>query len=165
MDPNAFAFNVLAFMTVFYLACLIFSFLFVIGFGIYGWKKLEQYLKMRRREALRRMNDYNLRLSRVVNHLLARANEVDQESKYIETKMTSRWSQAMANTCTELVLLGDAVKMIERQIESADLQSCRKSMLESVHIAGHLSLSLDGLQAEMRLPQGESIKGKQKESG
>lgn len=166
MDTNTFAFNAVAFMTMFYFACLGFSILFVMFFFLYGWRKLERYLRMRKQESLLRMSEYNLRLSRVVNHLLARANEVDQESKYIETKMTSQWSQSMANACTQLVLLGDAVKMIEGQILVSDLQASQKSLLESVRIARHLSLSLDGLQAEISFsPDPESIKRKQKESG
>lgn len=101
---------------------------------------------------LAKMKMTTKRLQEAVAELMARADELDQESKFLGAGVTrTDFSQRVAKACSELVLLQDAVKVIEDRIESQDLKSAKEDLVISLGVANKISYEINELREEIRL--------------
>ncbi|HEY9785434.1 MAG TPA: hypothetical protein V6D17_08535 [Candidatus Obscuribacterales bacterium] len=69
--------------------CLGSIFALVVGFVL--WRKISGYLETKREKELVAMRRYHKRLSTIVAELLSKANEIDQESQYVQSVVTADW--------------------------------------------------------------------------
>ena len=75
------------------------------------------------------------RLQLATADLLARADEIDQESRFVAGGMRPEFSQRLAKACSDLVLLEDAVKVVEARIQTRELNLARQDLLSSLSVA------------------------------
>lgn len=122
------------------------------------WRQLSKYLEQRRLRQLSQMHSYNRRLKLIVSELLAKANDIDQESKYISQTPDHNWSQRLLASCSDLVVLGNSLHLIEHKLGEGNVKESRESILSSCRIAVRVSTELDGLESSWRyrVPAGEN---------
>ncbi len=118
----------------------------VICFVLFGWRRLSKLLEARRARELASLDAYNERLCRVVDGLLARADQIDQHQKYLPQQMTAESSRRLGKTCSELVTLSESLRLVEAQLKSRDLRGSKDSLLKCCRIATHAARELDAVQ-------------------
>lgn len=94
-----------------------------------SWHKIAGYLKARRERDLIALRDYHRRLSLVVSELLSRANELDQQSKYLPAETEAEWSRVYEKLGRALVLMGDTLTLIKERLEEKNVKSGREVTL------------------------------------
>ncbi|HEY9775646.1 MAG TPA: hypothetical protein V6C81_17920 [Planktothrix sp.] len=110
------------------------------------------YFRDRRRRRLEQIEEYHERLRSVISELLAKADEVDQQGKYLGVP-SAEWTHILRAACSELVKLGDDLPKIEKMLEEQDLNGARDTVLESCRKASKISRQLDSIRLnERRLP-------------
>jgi len=112
-------------VTVFFCFC---SLAGLIVFAI-GWRKFLLYLKARRERDLLALRSYHNRLSLVVGELLSRANELDQQSKYLPAETEREWSRLYEKLGQALVLMGDTLAIIKDHVDQKNVKGGREVTL------------------------------------
>lgn len=108
------------------------------------WKSGDQKLLAERFEAS------NRRLQDAVSELMARANEIDQESKFLEGGLSADQSERLQKACSELVILGDAVDVIETRLSQRDLKSAEQDLLITLGAADKIRTEISEIREEIR---------------
>lgn len=103
------------------------------------------YFKERKQRQLATLHEYNSRLKSVVSELLARADEIDQQSKYTGVP-DAGWSQLLREACTDLVKLGDQLPVIDRFLSQEEVGAARKVILECCRKADGVSRQLEKIR-------------------
>jgi len=94
-----------------------------------GWRKIAGYLKARRERDLLALRQYHARLSVVVGELLSRANELDQQSKYLPAETEKEWSRVYEKLGSALILMGDTLVLIKDHVEQKNVKGGREITL------------------------------------
>lgn len=100
----------------------------LIGFAL-SWRKIALYLKARRERDLLALRSYHNRLSLVVGELLSRANELDQQSKYLPAETEREWSRLYEKLGQALVLMGDTLAIIKDHVDQKNVKGGREVTL------------------------------------
>ena len=82
-------------------------------------------------------------LQKAIAELMARADELDQDCRYLGQSTLPEVSQRIAKACGDLSLLQDAVKVIETRIESRNLKTAQEDLLLSLGAANKISLEIN----------------------
>lgn len=98
---------------------------------------LKRILEERRADQLHVLEKHHERLKLIVSDLLAKADEVDSSSKYLQDKLDHETQQRLAETCRDLVLLGDVTKGIEEMLKTKQLNASRRALLHACELAAH----------------------------
>ena len=85
-----------------------------------------------------------------LSELMARADDADQESKYLGEKLNAEVSEKLSRICSELVLLGDAVRVIESRLESNEIGHAKRDLLISLGAAKKISREIHEVREEIR---------------
>ncbi len=101
-----------------------------------------------RAELLEQMHENYSRLQAAVSEMLARADEADQESKYLE-KVPTDLSRRLSKACSELVALGDKVRSIESRFSRKDPNGAGRDILRSLGKANQLSTEIKQIRSEI----------------
>jgi hypothetical protein len=116
----------------------------IIGFGLcallvaaFFGVHLKRILEERREDQLRVLEKHHSRLKLIVGDLLAKADEVDSSSKYLQDQLDHETQQRLAETCRDLVLLGDVTKGIEEMLRTKQLSASRRALLHACEMAAH----------------------------
>lgn len=94
-----------------------------------SWRKISLYLKARRERDLLALRSYHNRLSLVVGELLSRANELDQQSKYLPAETEREWSRLYEKLGQALVLMGDTLAIIKDHVDQKNVKGGREVTL------------------------------------
>lgn len=94
-----------------------------------SWHKIAGYLKARRERDLLAIRHYHSRLSLVISELLSRANEIDQQSKYLSAETESEWSALYEKLGRALVLMGDTLVIIKEHADEKNVKAGREMTL------------------------------------
>lgn len=92
----------------------------------------------------------NKSLAEAVSELMARANEVDQETKYLQKGSQPEVSERLGQVCKDLVVLGDAVNVINKRIEQKQLDSAKTDLLISLGAASKISSEINDIRKTIR---------------
>ncbi len=111
-----------------------------------AWRFVRGILEERRQRQLVVLRAYNKRLHAIVERLLARADEIDQEQKYLPVPAGGNNSTRLARACSELVVLGDSLKMLDVLAESGDLRRLRADLLRCCRVAARLARELEAMR-------------------
>jgi len=117
--------------------------------GFNPWRAWRLYLeerKLRKQIELDNLESLHQRLKNVTSDLLARANEMDQDSKLIASEMPSEWSRTLGVTCSQLVTLADQTKMIERYLQKRQPRPVRELLIGATSLAGKTGQQLRWLR-------------------
>lgn len=120
-----------------------------------SWHKIARYLKLRRERDLAAIRSYHSRLSLVVSELLARANELDQQSKYLPAETEAEWNRVYEKLGRALVLMGDTLIIIKQRVDEKNVRSGREVTLLLCREATWVSRSL--LSFEQKLLTAEKL--------
>lgn len=104
----------------------------------------------RTKDVVEKMERTTKRLQQALAELMSRADEIDQESKFIGESMSPSLSQRLSKVCSDLVVLGDAVKVIETRIEKLELDHAKKDLLISLGAASKISSEINEVRDEIR---------------
>lgn len=96
-------------------------------------------LKQRQAMHLNMLASYSKRLHAVVDGLLAKADAIDQEQKYLPQALDADASRRLGKSCNELVVLAESLKLIDAQIEAGDVRGGRDTLLRCCRVAHHVS--------------------------
>lgn len=102
----------------------------------------------RRVDLLEEMQENYSRLQTAVSEMLARADEADQETKYL-SKIPGDLSRRLSKACSDLVALGDKVKLIEGRLSRKDAGGAGRDILKSLGKANQLSTEIKQIRAEI----------------
>lgn len=111
---------------------------------------LRRVMRDRDVDQLRYLERHHARLKVIVGELLAKADEVDTSSKYIQDQLDDDTMLRLAETCSELVLLGDVTNSIEELIRARDFQAARKALLHACELAALDSRKLRAIKHVVR---------------
>ncbi len=145
---------VAALLFAFIAFCIFCSVAGVIVLGL-SWHKIARYLKLRRERDLAAIRSYHSRLSLVVSELLARANELDQQSKYLPAETEAEWNRVYEKLGRALVLMGDTLIIIKQRVDEKNVRSGREVTLLLCREATWVSRSL--LNFEQKLLTAEKL--------
>ena len=120
-----------------------------------SWRKIAGYLKARRERDLLALSSYHSRLSLVVSELLSRANEIDQQSKYLPAETEAEWSAVYEKLGRALVLMGDTLVIIKERVQEKNVKAGREVTLLLCREASWVSRRL--LDFERRLLNAEKL--------
>lgn len=101
-----------------------------------------------RAEQLEQMQENYGRLQSAVAEMLARADEADQETKYLR-RTPEGLSKRLSNACSDLVVLGDKVKLIESRLSRKDSGGAARDILRTLGKANQLSAELKQIRGEI----------------
>jgi hypothetical protein len=90
------------------------------------------------------------RLQEGVAELIARADELDQDLKYMGSAARPELSERVAKACGDLVLVQDAVKVVQGRIASRNYKSAREDLLSALGIANKISCEINDLRERIR---------------
>jgi len=102
------------------------------------WKLWLRYLdeqKLRRQLELERLTGFHERLKNATDELLAKANDLDVESKLLGGALPTDWSKALGLTCSQLVVLADQTKLIEKYLEKRQPRTVRQLLSGASNLA------------------------------
>ncbi len=102
------------------------------------------------RNIVSKMEYSTKRLQQAISELLSRVNELDQESKFLKGGMRPELSQRLAKACEDLVLLGDAVNLVETKISRQELDSAKEDLLISLGAANKINGEIKEIREEIR---------------
>ena len=112
---------------------LILAFFFCLT--IFYWTVVRRWLQERRKRRLQYLRLQHERLKRVVNGLLDKANEVDQEILYLGEQLDSKSSLMLAQACSTLAGLSESLPQIDRLLTDEELSKSHQAILQSCRIA------------------------------
>ena len=95
-------------------------------------------MRKKRQRQLECLCSYEGRLKKIVSALLASADAIDQESQYLLCVQDRQWSRKLAEACTDLVLLGDNLAVIESYARLGKVGLTRNELLKSLDAAEKL---------------------------
>jgi FKBP-type peptidyl-prolyl cis-trans isomerase (trigger factor) len=101
-----------------------------------AWMRHLDEAKLRKQIELESLDGYYKRLKNLTSDLLAKANEMDQESKLLHRELSKDWSRTLGTTCSQLVTLADQTKMIERYLDKREPRAVRQLLSTSCTLAG-----------------------------
>lgn len=130
------------------LACVVFGFIATAVVCLVTWHTVHRFLETRRQNQLERLTDYHSRLRLSVSKMLSRANEIDQEAKYLSSSWSERTKERYTKALEGLVLLGESLVVIEKSFESKQLKKGEWALLRSCRVAIRLSEELDAVESE-----------------
>jgi len=130
------------------------------------WMRHLDEAKLRRQLELEALEGYYKRLKDVTSDLLAKANEMDQESKLLHKELSKDWSKTLGSTCSQLVTLADQTKMIERYLDKREPRPVRQLLFGACNLAGRSAKQLRWLRisAQKKLAEAPRITQVQPES-
>jgi hypothetical protein len=105
------------------------------------------YFPRRKQRQLATLREYQDRLRVIVNDLLAKADEADQQSKYSGIP-NEAWAQDLRVACSALVKLGDQLPEIEQLLEERNVAESRQVILEACRKAHDIGQKLKHLRIE-----------------
>jgi hypothetical protein len=111
---------------------------------------LRRKLQRHHEEQLRLLERHKERLKVIVGDLLAKADEVDAATKYLRNQVDDDTQQRLAETCRELVLLGDVTKTIEDLLKTRNVGATRQALLHACELAAHDSRKLRAIKHAVR---------------
>lgn len=149
---------VAALLFAFIAFCIFCSVAGVVVLGL-SWHRIARYLKARRERDLIAIQSYHGRLSLVVSELLARANELDQQSKYLPAETEAEWNRVYEKLGRALVLMGDTLSIIKERLEEKNVKGGREVTLLLCREATWVSRSL--LSFEQKLIDAEKLQVEQ----
>jgi hypothetical protein len=114
----------------------------LLALSFFGYYKVRSLIAKKRARELSQLKEYHQRLHIIVSELLSKANELDQESKYLNQPVDTKWSYSLAATCTELVELSNVLITIDTLITSRDIKETRKNIIQCLHISHRLHRQL-----------------------
>lgn len=117
---------------------------------IYLMLRFSSAEKERHSDLLENMEENYSRLQSAVSELLARADEADQESKYLRGRLSPELSRRLSQACTELVVLGDKVKLIESRLSRDDAKGAGRDILKNLSTANRLSAEIKQIRQEIQ---------------
>jgi hypothetical protein len=120
-----------------------------------SWRRISGYLKARRERDLLAIRHYHSRLSLVISELLSRANEIDQQSKYLPAETEAEWSALYEKLGRALVLMGDTLIIIKEHVAQKNVKGGREVTLLLCREATWVSRRL--LDFEKRLLSAEKL--------
>lgn len=108
--------------------------------------------KERRADLLEKMQGNYHRLQDALVELLAKADEADQETKYLSkgSELEPELSKRLSRACSELVVLGDKIKLIEAQLAREDAKGASRDILKTLGTANQLSAELKKIRQEIK---------------
>ncbi len=134
---------------IWWLSFVTLSILFVSG---YVARRVQLYLNTQRLRELTDLQLYRKRLQVVTNELLVLANEMDQQSKFMQNTVTPTWSKSLGIACDELVQLGETLPLIDQLLERKKVKAGREGILRSCRMAAKISRELHDIRlAEPKL--------------
>jgi len=128
------------------------------------WGKVSRYLQNRRQKRLSALAHYHARLLKVINHLLTRADHVDQLSKFYAGESGDEWSKDLANACEKLVVLTESTKLIESSLASKDPGQGEENLLSCIRVAHYVLIRLSSLERRLGKGEGTSFRVKKQQS-
>ncbi len=131
---------------------------------VFAWGKVSRYLEQRKQKRLASLAHYHARLLKVINHLLARADHVDQLSKFYAGQSDDQWSKDLANACEKLVVLTESTKLIESSLESKDPGSGEENLLSCIRVAHYVLIRLSNLERQLGKGESKSFRVKKQQS-
>jgi hypothetical protein len=131
---------------------------------IFAWGKISRYLENRKQKRLVSLAHYHARLLKVINHLLARVDHVDQLSKFYAGESNDKWSADLANACEKLVVLTESTKLIESSLESRDPGSGEENLLSCIRVAHYVLIRLGSLERQLGKGETKSFRVKNPQS-
>lgn len=127
---------------VFVLICSALSGLASLFCLAFFYHKITRYLALKRERQLVSLRSYHGRLSMVISELLSRANEIDQQSKYLPAETDAEWGVVFQKLGKELVLMGDSLTIVHEHIRLKDVKASREVTLlicrKAVQVSRHL---------------------------
>lgn len=111
---------------------------------------IKNKLERRREEQLRLLERHHERLKVIVSDLLEKADEVDASTKYLYNQLDDDTQLRLAETCRELVLLGDVTKTIEELLKKRNVGAIRQALLHACELAAHDSRKLRAIKHAVR---------------
>jgi hypothetical protein len=129
---------------------LLFFLLFALIVLLFVWRQISKFFAQRRSQQVLLMQSYHQRLKPIVSELLAKANDIDQESKYLTGGVEQNWSSQLVLACSELIVLGDSLTCIEHSLDEGNIRQSKENLLSSLKIAVKVSRELDFLRAKRR---------------
>jgi len=102
------------------------------------------------KEEAERLEATRIRLQEIISELMQRANDADLAAKYVSTGSSSGISRRIQKTCDDLVLLGDAIKVIDRRIDQKKFKEAKKDLLISLDVSEKIRREIDELCDEMQ---------------
>jgi hypothetical protein len=100
------------------------------------WTRHLDEAKLKKQLELEMLESFYKRLKSCTSDLLAKANEMDQESKVLHKELSKDWSKSLGTTCSQLVTLADQTKMIERYLDRRDPRAVRQLLYGACNLAG-----------------------------
>lgn len=122
------------------------AFVVAIFFGV----RVVRLLKDRREQQLRVLERHHERLKVIVGDLLAKADEVDSSTKYLRNQLDDDTTLRLAETCRELVLLGDVTTGIEELLKTKNVGATRRALLHACELAALDSRKLRAIKHVVR---------------
>jgi len=100
------------------------------------------------------------RLQVLVGELLKRADDLDQESKFLdENALEQSWHDELARVCCDLVALGDTVKEVDILIREKQVKIVRRSLMRSTDMASRIADRLRSMKRSSRLADTKRVQG------
>jgi hypothetical protein len=96
---------------------------------------VKRWMEQRQQARLTALRAQHERLTRVVNILLEKANEVDQEILYLGTTLPIPETAKLARACSNLVMLSESLPAIDELLVRQEVGKSRDAMLSSCRIA------------------------------
>lgn len=106
-------------------------------------------LKMMKTEA-QSLEATRVRLQEIISELMQRANDADLAFKFLPVGSNSSFSQRLEKACEDLVLLGDAITVIDRRIDQKRFKEAKKDLLISLDVAEKIRLEIGELSDEIK---------------
>lgn len=129
----------------------------IIGLGIatfvvamFAGVRLTRLLKDRREQQFRVLERHHGRLKVIVGDLLAKADELDSSTKYLRNQLDDDTTLRLAETCRELVLLGDVTTGIEVLLKTKNVGAARRALLHACELAAMESRKLRAIKHLVR---------------
>lgn len=95
------------------------------------------------------MSNHSERLQLIVSELLSRVDDLDAECKYRQLTLSSEHSRRLEAVCSELVLLGDVIRLLDKQIDARSDKRAQKQLKRSLDSAAKVSDELSSLRQDI----------------
>lgn len=92
-----------------------------------------------KKEKIAELELHRKKLASLIGELLRKADDIDQATKYGQSKLSKDWHTLLASTCQELVALSETVNDMTKLVQSGDVQASQRALLRATDIASHLS--------------------------
>jgi hypothetical protein len=142
---------------VFVLICSALSGLASLFCLAFFYHKITRYLALKRERQLVALRSYHGRLSMVISELLSRANEIDQQSKYLPAETDAEWGVVFQKLGKELVLMGDSLTIVHEHIRLQDVKASREVTLLICRKAVQVSRQLLAFEEKVLICEREQI--------